>query len=346
MSEEMSNTRRRGFTLIELLVVIAIIAILAAMLFPVFARARESARKIQCLSNIKNIATAYQMYLTDYDRMPPNEHRQEVSDWFMNNRCGDANSIGPRMTEANPYLRIPVILDEYVKNRDIWTCPSGNFGTNFAINACLPDWFSYLKNHPEKQCSVLICRGPFPPGWGGVVTDTALQDMCAGGGDVGDFSSAGGSWGTNYYSILENRDQKTSQMDDPAKYVVIGESSAQTEYHNWTQLLAYNMCRIGCSGDPTYCGGDWVNCSTTQYCAPDANDQSFQIDPERRKTYAYSKARHMGGQNIGFGDGHAQWFNSEAILFGGTAGAYLPAGDLFTNVQNCFFPALSPSYHH
>src|SRR5512137_1788828 len=63
--------RTRGFTLIELLVVIAIIAILAAMLFPVFARARESARKIQCLSNVKNIAMAFQMYLQDYDRFPP-----------------------------------------------------------------------------------------------------------------------------------------------------------------------------------------------------------------------------------------------------------------------------------
>jgi len=52
---------------VELLVVIAIIAILAAMLFPVFARARESARKIQCLSNVKNIAMAFQIYLTDFD---------------------------------------------------------------------------------------------------------------------------------------------------------------------------------------------------------------------------------------------------------------------------------------
>ena len=74
--------RYRGFTLIELLVVIAIIAILAAMLFPVFARARESARKIQCLANVKNIATAFQMYLTDYDRMAPGEHRTEVVQGF------------------------------------------------------------------------------------------------------------------------------------------------------------------------------------------------------------------------------------------------------------------------
>jgi len=63
--------RRQGFTLIELLVVIAIIGILAAMLFPVFARARESARKTQCLSNVKNLALAFQMYLTDYDKLLP-----------------------------------------------------------------------------------------------------------------------------------------------------------------------------------------------------------------------------------------------------------------------------------
>jgi prepilin-type N-terminal cleavage/methylation domain-containing protein len=65
--------RRRGFTLIELLVVIAIIGILAAMLFPVFARARESARKTQCLANVKNIAIALNMYLADWDKGFPRE---------------------------------------------------------------------------------------------------------------------------------------------------------------------------------------------------------------------------------------------------------------------------------
>ena len=73
----MYTRRRNGFTLIELLVVIAIIGILAAMLFPVFARSGESARKIQCLSNVKNIALAMQMYLADYDKTPPHEHRPE-----------------------------------------------------------------------------------------------------------------------------------------------------------------------------------------------------------------------------------------------------------------------------
>ena len=75
---------RRGFTLIELLVVIALIGILAAMVFPVFARARESARRAVCLSNVKNIALAIQMYLSDYGALPPNEHRPEVISYFEN----------------------------------------------------------------------------------------------------------------------------------------------------------------------------------------------------------------------------------------------------------------------
>ena len=63
--------RRSGFTLIELLVVIAIIAILAAILFPVFAQAREKARQITCASNLKQIATAMHMYSQDFDERIP-----------------------------------------------------------------------------------------------------------------------------------------------------------------------------------------------------------------------------------------------------------------------------------
>jgi prepilin-type N-terminal cleavage/methylation domain-containing protein len=62
---------RRGFTLIELLVVIAIIAILAAILFPVFARAREKARQSTCLSNVKQISLGLVMYMQDYDDSLP-----------------------------------------------------------------------------------------------------------------------------------------------------------------------------------------------------------------------------------------------------------------------------------
>jgi prepilin-type N-terminal cleavage/methylation domain-containing protein len=90
----MVSLRRKGFTLIELLVVIAIIGILAAMVSPVFARARESARKAVCLSNVKNIALAIQMYIGDHnDTLPPKEHRQDALEYIEQavGRCGCAD---------------------------------------------------------------------------------------------------------------------------------------------------------------------------------------------------------------------------------------------------------------
>ncbi len=151
--------RRKGFTLIELLVVIAIIAILAAMLFPVFARARESARKIQCLSNVKNIAIAIQIYLSDYDRFPTGEHRPEVTSWFDNwsgqSGCTYADA-------ANPYLRWPVILDEYVKNRDVWHCPNARFGGTFGINPGYTDWFKIFLSYPDYWGCSPTCNSVWP----------------------------------------------------------------------------------------------------------------------------------------------------------------------------------------
>src|SRR2546425_5224060 len=77
---------RSGFTLIELLVVIAIIAILAAILFPVFAQAREKARSTACLSNSKQFGMAFLMYINDYDELFPIAEAQNVQDqsWMWN----------------------------------------------------------------------------------------------------------------------------------------------------------------------------------------------------------------------------------------------------------------------
>ncbi len=87
---------RKAFTLIELLVVIAIIAILAAILFPVFAQARDKARQIACLSNAKQVGTAVMMYVQDYDEMYPSNH------WGI-------------------YY---VTVQPYMKNGQVWRCPS------------------------------------------------------------------------------------------------------------------------------------------------------------------------------------------------------------------------------
>jgi prepilin-type N-terminal cleavage/methylation domain-containing protein/prepilin-type processing-associated H-X9-DG protein len=107
MRHQASSVRRlfrKGFTLIELLVVIAIIAIIAAILFPVFARAREAARKASCQSNLKQIGTAVQMYTQDYDETFPS--------------AGASGAGGGDLTG---------LLEPYTKQRlgrGIWKCPS------------------------------------------------------------------------------------------------------------------------------------------------------------------------------------------------------------------------------
>lgn len=90
---------RRGFTLIELLVVIAIIAILAAILFPVFARAREKARQASCLSNVRQMTTAAMMYLQDYDEVFFHRYFPAVSTAPVKQHWVQSRSIGFRFVD-------------------------------------------------------------------------------------------------------------------------------------------------------------------------------------------------------------------------------------------------------
>jgi len=109
---------RRGFTLIELLVVIAIIAILAAILFPVFAQAREKARQTVCASNLKQIGTAFAMYLMDYDERLPDRRDLKASLPGGYRPWSSWPPSDPRTGWA------AVVLEPYTKNFDIWSCPS------------------------------------------------------------------------------------------------------------------------------------------------------------------------------------------------------------------------------
>src|SRR6266852_6634787 len=106
----MHRRRYLGFTLIELLVVIAIIAILAAILFPVFAQAREAARKTTCLSNLKQLGIGWTMYTSDYD--------EQAVPWnlrFNNKNQYDANGVS---------LSWDRLIQPYIKSTAVLRCPS------------------------------------------------------------------------------------------------------------------------------------------------------------------------------------------------------------------------------
>ncbi|MGV3619003.1 MAG: prepilin-type N-terminal cleavage/methylation domain-containing protein [Fimbriimonas sp.] len=123
---------RRAFTLIELLVVIAIIAILAAILFPVFAQAKNAAKQITCVSNMKQFATAGHLYIADYDdvwfaacRYSPLEGFADQEMWIgydNNNEPGGGYRGNVSKPAINPIRPGPI--DVYLKNRDIMKCPN------------------------------------------------------------------------------------------------------------------------------------------------------------------------------------------------------------------------------
>jgi prepilin-type N-terminal cleavage/methylation domain-containing protein/prepilin-type processing-associated H-X9-DG protein len=118
----MVNRRRSAFTLIELLVVIAIIAILAAILFPVFAQAREKARQTACLSNTKQIGIGLLMYIQDYDESYP--------------RHLDCVATAPYNDPSCPHNSWATMVESYIKTRDVFTCPSrSDIGYSYTKNA-------------------------------------------------------------------------------------------------------------------------------------------------------------------------------------------------------------------
>jgi prepilin-type N-terminal cleavage/methylation domain-containing protein/prepilin-type processing-associated H-X9-DG protein len=126
------SRRAAGFTLIELLVVIAIIAILAAILLPVFAKARENARKATCQSNERQLAMGMLQYTQDYDELLPRGYTTPPSrDW---------------KTDVTPYL----------KNSQIFTCPSAPgqgsaYGYNWDLATSTGRSLAYL-NEPARTC--------------------------------------------------------------------------------------------------------------------------------------------------------------------------------------------------
>ena len=174
MQMQRSERRRKGFTLIELLVVIAIISILAAILFPVFARARENARRASCLSNLKQMGLGVMMYTQDYDEKYPTAYIT----------TSQTPPDGYKWTSSSMWFWQQMIYP-YTKSDQVYFCPSskmfgpagnagtpyvGNYGANWLMLLTPPNSMSLSTVNSAASTYMLMDLGNYVMGPSNVVS--------------------------------------------------------------------------------------------------------------------------------------------------------------------------------
>lgn len=255
---------RRGFTLIELLVVIAIIAILASILFPVFAQARESAKGTTCLSNTKQLGLGYLMYAQDYDETVPLAYRQD-----------DPNTLGQTWQDT---------VQPYLKSYNLLLCPNnivnpGEIGTSPRNN---------------KSCA-------YEMGYGGFI-DAAAQDgnnfsfwvTWRGGkgsnAQVGWLADLGVTWGARYNGIMGVVNQNTPSRSYRVGTVPSKSLSAVARPAEYTTLFdAADYDAL------TSNGGDQGDNEAIGYCDVQANEPGMYDTDISIFQYVGPVPRHGGG---------------------------------------------------
>ncbi|MEN6544407.1 MAG: DUF1559 domain-containing protein [Armatimonadia bacterium] len=182
--------RRTGFTLIELLVVIAIIAILAAILFPVFAKAREKARQASCLSNLRQLCLGFITYTQDYDELSPLCLYGPSTSWWHN------------------------ALVPYVKNTQIFACPSDR--TNAYGYAPHMNWGYY---HMYTRAATNLYGGAVPIGALQYPAETSCLAESRGLGWGACFSLTGGGGSYGVWGVDRHNDgMNVAMVDGHAKW--------------------------------------------------------------------------------------------------------------------------------
>lgn len=229
---------RSAFTLIELLVVIAIIAILAAILFPVFAQAKESAKKISCLAQSKQIGLAFMMYNND------------------NNDYMPALLAGVTPINGGTYYWIPYDqqIAPYVKNDNIYKCPDDSAGGVPA--ASLPFWDGSYRAKKLKRSY----------GYVGTIFDA----------EVGGRDSNNTGMSTGPYDPVKNVGRSITSFGDPASTIMLVENWLDTDFDSWvggpfgSAFIECDTAELAGRHVPPIAPSDYLppGCSIRQYDVP------------------------------------------------------------------------------
>lgn len=278
-SPKSEYSMRKAFTLIELLVVIAIIAILAAILFPVFAQAKEAAKKTACLSNVKQIGLAMMLYLNDND------------DYYPGN-----DQLEPSSTNSNPSdTRMPydMQLNPYVKNWGIFSCPDDSAPRNDPSSVNFWDVsFRPLAIKRSYQFVGNIVTQAGPPQYYGIDPNTGLSTY---------------PYPPIYTPSLSPTGHNGSDVQAPADTIALVEAFGPT----------FSGSDVGYVGSPS--SAAFVLCDTWKLAGRKLGSTApgDQLPGVCESAYHYNLATpgtgHVNGSNYALADGHAKYFTWYAV---------------------------------
>lgn len=285
-----ARRRFKGFTLIELLVVISIIALLAAILFPVFARVREKARQTSCASNLKQIALAFAQYLQDNDGRYPYS-------WDTTHPGDPGGSAYTWRTLEDPAraddpIIWPAKVLPYLKNRQIFTCPSR---TKPVATACAT---------PNSAYNASLMNFGWAEG------ESVLGSLA---GEIYRRGANNVSYGYNLFYLggnqIHGRDvgQGSKYPNATTCYSCAPAQESEIDQPSQTLLLIDNSWgNKGISRAPAFATAHNIIDSTGDlWCRADGTEDSYDsFDP-----------RHNGGLNVAFADGHVKWMRKEDALY-------------------------------